>query len=404
MKNKLIKLVFPLIALIALSACGLKDQFKDDADLTSIKGILTEQGSSDTEKGTHLLTDDDGEVTPLRSLSVNLSSVRYLDNKIEVLGFMNEEDGVFEVTGVSVLELLSDEREAIAELKEYQNPELGFEIKYYSDWSIEESGNGVTFSKESDRIVISQFPFNYSPTVSPENGDSDTALTAYFVENYPEIKSLDSMFNKIGVDDLDAVKLEQENVIEYFLYRFGFIYKIAFIPGDTSSINKSVFTEMLAGFRFVVFDDLGHDVEETENKNSDSENSASSNDGLPELDMNLTTFESLPYHFSGKYPSSWYYAGQNGTTSGVLHHYGFSDESVTEDNELITLDVLSGTIPSGKKSTINGREFTIIESGGNYTVYTKVEDKNYKVNGDSEYKDLILVMAANISATKTDEE
>lgn len=388
------------------SACSAKEQFQDEPDLTSLTGILAEQNNSDKEAGSHFLIDEEGEKIPARSLAINLSSVRYLNNKVEAFGFMNKEDDVFEITGISVVELLSDEREEIVVLKEYENSELGFKIKYYDTWTLSATAVGVTFfapqnseeiTTDLDKIVISQETFDYSPTVS-EDGTSDSALSAYMNQNRPEINDITPLMNKIGVDKLDAVKIEQKNGnIKYFLYRFGLIYKIEFIPANQLSENKEVFAEMLQEFRFVVFDDLGHEETATAEEDSAVED-------LPVLDTNLTTFESLPYHFSGKYPASWYYAGSKGVEANVLHHYSFSDESVTEDNEIISLDVISSSIPSGKKLTLGEKEFTVVQSGGKYIVYLTIDDRNYKVSGDYIYEDLIVVMADSIMAIQENEE
>lgn len=403
---KKIFLVVLIVTIIGtlFSACSVEEQFQDEPDLTSLTGILAEQNNSDKESGSHFLIDEEGEKIPVRSLAINLSSVRYLNNRVEVFGFMNKEDDVFEITGISVVELLSDEREELSEFKEYENSELGFKIKYYDSWTLSATDNGVTFfapqnseeiTTDLDKVTISQETFDYSPTVS-EDGNSDSALSAYIKQNRPEINDINPLMNKIGVDKLDAVKIEQKNGnIEYFLYRFGLIYKIEFIPANQSSDNKEVFAEMLASFRFVVFDDLGH---EEIGATGDNNTSEASNEDLPVLDLNLTTFESLPYHFSGKYPSSWYYAGSKGVETNVLHHYSFSDESLTSDNEIISLDVISSSIPSGKKLTLGEKEFIVVESGGKYTVYLTVDGRNYKVSGDEDFEDLIVVMADSISA------
>lgn len=393
---KKISLIVLAIAVVGImfSACNVEEQFQDEPDLSSLTGILAEQNNSDKEAGSHFLIDEEGEKIPVRSLAINLSSVRYLNNRVEVFGFINKEDDVFEITGISVVELLSDEREELSEFKEYENPDLGFKIKYYDSWTVSTTDNSLTFfAPQNDKVTISQQAFDYSPTIA-EDGSSDSALSAYLKQNRPDVVDITPLMNKIGVDQLDAVKIEQKNGnVEYFLYRFGLIYKIEFVPANQSSENKEVFAEMLQEFRFTVFDDLGH--EETTD-----ETSGLSNANLPVLDIDLTTFESLPYHFSGKYPASWYYAGEAGKESGVLHHYGFSDESLTSDNELISLDVISNSIPSGQKLTLGEKKFTVSKSGGKYTLYLTVGDRNYKVSGDDDYENLIVVMADSITAIK----
>ncbi|MBI5753901.1 hypothetical protein HZA40_02035 [Candidatus Peregrinibacteria bacterium] len=118
----------------------------------------------------------------------------------------------------------------------------------------------------------------------------------------------------------------------------------------------------------------------------------------PKTAMDMTTFASLPYKFGGKYPSKWYYAGiKSSGDDGVLHHYSFSDKVLDGKNEILALDVLSGSIPvGGDKITFDGKNFVVFEGSATYTVYTTFQDKNFRLAGPSSYKDLILNMAASI--------
>ncbi len=163
--------------------------------------------------------------------------------------------------------------------------------------------------------------------------------------------------------------------------------------------------------------DLEEDVDESfgvvpsEDESEDDSGDVSDHE-LPEVDMSLTSFKSLPYFFSGEYPSQWYYAGSLPTTDGVLHHYGFSNESpVTSENEIVSLDVISGGLMSEWTSRagietveINEQEFFISASQTDYVVFTSVGGRNYRVLGPLEYEDLILAMAASIQPFEPEKE
>lgn len=370
---------------------GCSGTFKDDPEFTAMKGVLTAQKTDDTYPGTHLLIDDGGQVTPLRSLSINLDSTQYLNNKIEALGIMNPNDNVFEVTGISVIEVLVDKTEE-GKLALYKSSEYGFEISYYDNWIVDDEGETVIFNLQDEehtsleRITIEQIPYSYYPTTS-EDGTTDTPLGAYFLAESEE--DVSGKINKIGVDGLDAVKAENtDNSIVYTLYRSGLVYKISYLPSSNAENleNRNVFLEMVNTFRFIGF--------EVDAPVDDSEE-------VPvESDLELRTFESLPYSFSGQYPKSWYYAGKKGSGGGVRHHYGFSDESVTDENELISLEVLSSPGSSGQKEVINGREIYVQSTQSTYTIYTTVDDSHYELSGDLQYKDLILSMALAIESIK----
>ncbi|MEK7126864.1 MAG: hypothetical protein AAB848_02045, partial [Patescibacteria group bacterium] len=251
-------------------------------------------------------------------------------------------------------------------------------------------------------------PFSYSPKIN-EDGTTDTPLEAYFSEVYGSSAGLE--INKIGVDMLSAAKLtNSDGSVSYILYRAGLIYKITYTPSVESSIQDKIdFQEMITEFRFIGInagDEAvdGIDSESTSEISADEISTTSGSGSSLYPDEELTSFESLPYHFIGKYPKDWYYAGKIGTGPGVLHHYGFSDESVTDENESIGLDVISDEIPSGQKITILGKELTVVSQGSKYTVYISADGQNYRIEGDKQYKDLITAIAANISPATKDEE
>lgn len=395
--KKILGIVSVFFALMMFSACGVKDGFKSDPDLKSLTGLLVEQKTTDKENGTHFLIDENNEKIAIRSLTINLSSDEYLNNKIQATALLDDADNVYEITGISVLEILSD-KTTQHKLVEYKNTEEGFKLKYFDDWNVDNSKSGdvvfraplKTGSKTSAEIIIEQIPFSYEPKVA-ENGSSDSPLEAYFESLGQKIEQ--NQFNKIGIDAMDAVKLSKDDFITYHLYRSGIIYKITFIPADPiNNTDENIFNEMLAEFQFIPFG--GEEMLNEENGNDGDSLELESD--LPVLNMELTSFESLPYFFSGKYPAKWYYAGVRVNKDGVLHHYGFSNETINETNEIVSLDVLAGSIPNGTKMALDGKEFVTVISTNEYIIYTTVNGQNYRISGPKEYEDLILVMAASI--------
>lgn len=152
------------------------------------------------------------------------------------------------------------------------------------------------------------------------------------------------------------------------------------------------------------------DDEDVSDEKSDEDPAEDS--ALPAVDMPLTTFKSLPYFFSGTYPSQWYYAGSLPTTEGVLHHYGFSDESpVTPENEIVSLDVVSSELmadwtsrPGIDPVVIEDQEFFVSASQTDYVVFTSVGGRIYRVMGPLDLEDLILAMAASIQPFEPETE
>jgi hypothetical protein len=403
------KILFLIPLLFLFVACGIDDAFKDEPELTTESGILLEQGDNDDLMGTHLLRSLSDEDLLVRSLTFNLSDLKYLENEVEIIGVLNEKDNVFEVTGITVLSKANPEdiEKQDTDFIEYTNRDFGIRLNYYNDWYLIEDSSRLTFlapslEDEADKISIEQISFRYEPALLEEEEETDDPLTAYFAKNYPEKGDLSSLFRKIGKEEMSAVEIEDGfSNVDYYLYRSGLIYKFSFLYSDNNRDpeNKRIFNEMLSSFQFLPFEisDSEEDisleeeevfveesVEETVEKDLDSE-------------MKMVSFESLPYHFAGKYPASWYYAGSRSSKEGVLHHYAFSDEPIEGNNELIGLDVLAGNSPELAPIVIPGVEGVVGQTfNGVLTVYRTVNEQTYRMTADSDYRDIVLKMIAEI--------
>lgn len=107
-------------------------------------------------------------------------------------------------------------------------------------------------------------------------------------------------------------------------------------------------------------------------------------------------FKSLPYDFLAQYPSNWYFSGTGGTDD-IIHHYGFSNEPVEGGNELVSIDIIGGPLPSG--SSISVGSYTGIKTyeGDEVAIYIEREDGTlYKVHGDTAYESNVIDIAASI--------
>jgi len=107
-------------------------------------------------------------------------------------------------------------------------------------------------------------------------------------------------------------------------------------------------------------------------------------------------FESSPYDFNAQYPSNWYFSGTGGGDDAI-HHYGFSNEPVEDGNELVSLDIVSGNLPSGSTVSLGSHSGIKIYDGGEVSIYIERDDGLlYKIHGGSENEQYIIDMAASI--------
>lgn len=109
-------------------------------------------------------------------------------------------------------------------------------------------------------------------------------------------------------------------------------------------------------------------------------------------------FESLPYDFLAQYPSNWYYSGNSGGDD-VMHHYGFSSDPVENGNEMVSIDIVSGSLPAGSPISIGSYSGVKVTENGQTSIYIEREDgKIYKVYGESGNEAYIVDIAASITA------
>ncbi|MFA5821145.1 MAG: hypothetical protein WC873_03555 [Candidatus Gracilibacteria bacterium] len=384
-----------LVAMLAFSACSFGDPFQDDPEITSMEGVLSEQVYGDTYAGTHLLTEKDGTGIPLNSLAINLSSSEYLENRVKVMAAEDSETGVFEVTGISVLERLNPDNKRHSFVS-YKNTDMGFQMKYYDDWKMKSDENQVIFlapeadeTDDVDKIVISYETFEYTAVSTGSNAKKDP-LIAYMNAKHSDVTGIDSLFREIGPDKLTAIEVSNAaGKTDYYLYRSGFIYHFSYLPfGVVNADNLNAFKQMLAEFQFTGFTVDG--VEEDVGVDMDESIGAS----LPVVDMALAPFQSDSFKFQGKYPAKWYYAADASVTAGVVRHYVFSEEA--DGEELIGMDIMSGDKREGDALGISGFQMSKKTEGGKVYVDAFVEGRTYRFSGSSEYSDLMIVLASEI--------
>jgi len=140
----------------------------------------------------------------------------------------------------------------------------------------------------------------------------------------------------------------------------------------------------------------------TVNKVVAPDSATQANDTAVQMDTSsLEGYEKLEsdsFKFSMLYPKSWYYSGSAGTESGVIRHYEFGSKPLEDVPGDVSLDLISGSVPSGSSSTINGKEVTVVNSSNGVEIYTKGSGSRiYRFMGPSSEKATLLNMAASIA-------
>lgn len=414
------KLILLFAVLATLWGCS---SGVDTGKVVTMSGYIDTVSSNSNFGGTHVLSMPNGETVALESPSLNLSSSKYSDAEVEVVGKYNKK-GVLVVSGVSVAKIVEecetededcDTDSAKVGFEKYSNTDLGFTMTYPSGWTVVE-GEDVSFYPPEygdnnfnvDYFRVSQFEFEDSVQHAPGEAAKAT-LAALFERDFADYATnpdFPNPFVKVGPDSLDALVIGNTFGISYFMYRNGdgLIYDVSFVPAQLNSEadvdggleNARKFEKSINSFKF-----LGYTVEDASSRDRDSDvEEEKASKVINSSDYNeedYTSFESLPFHFAAKYPKDWYYAGSS--KPGVLHHYGFSEESVTDENELISMDVISGDIKKGAKLNISNEAYRVYEANGRIGIYVSVGGTNYHISGQSKYEDIMTAIASSITSS-----
>lgn len=376
-------LVLVGLALMAFS-CGKADEESSVGDKEKtvyLSGILRDKQDV-SDKGSHLLDLDSGSDKLVRSLYFNLSDDEYLGKRLKVEGFVNTEDGVFEISKIQVLDKSNDEDDKKSKDLDFQSSPLGFKTKYFSDWTVDESSSEVNFtSPKGSRVIVDRVAFDFI-----DNGEVDP-LGQYLASEYPGMHDFTGLSRSVGADGLDAFEIPDDDYdLLYVFYRKGYVYNYKYLKSPTEDDDLGS-GQILSNFRFIGFS--------AEDEDSDDDAADTDDIDLDTADISFATFESQPFDFSAAYPDDWYFSGQQ-STAGAAYEYIFSPE---EDLSEVLIVMEVGTrIPSGAE-TVDYDNIEIFEasSGGKSVFYMSDADGvAYSVTADSDLRSVALKMIASV--------
>jgi len=416
--KKITLVVFAILSLLSLSACTL---FSKEGASDTLTGILSEQSYGDEYNGTHLITNDDGDVYAVNSTILNLSSSEYIGNKVKVQVEYDKTDDVYGVKGVSVLEVLNG-YSGVPELVEYMNENLGIKLKYYNNFELTNDPDGIRITAPASDAIDSPTALKADAfTVVRYTGTSDGFLQKFSLS----ADDFDVKDSIIGDDQLEAKTYSRINGdTTYVVFeRSPYVYVISFSKTSTK------FYEVLNSFRFVPINENAM-VEGTVSGTSTTEvvpttettsagststtstavvappsliiedtgSSAGSSISAKTYDFTgFSDFQSSAYGFKAKYPTRWYYDGTYRDT-GALAQYRFADAPIDETNSFGSLKLLSDTsLPSGTKMTFPNGNGVKILSGDQVKFYVQMDGHIYLVEGSSDKADMFEMIAASIT-------
>ncbi len=396
-----------------MTACSLFGGDKDDIVFESNVqekriGILKSLGGMSVGEGTHILELENQSTMRLRSSIVDLDNEKYLAQRVEIRGpIAKTEDGkdLMEVKSIDLAEEEEQEETLEGVEKEYTNAQLGFRLVYTDSWEINEESDRIVFNapkksesedeESEDMVIIERFP-------NPQKKSLESFLQLPSDNN--SLITLGYTQTLVGTDQLEGLKKEANNrqEIDIWLTRGDDVYQLSFIGSENPEIanNRNTFFSMVTSFRFIGI--LEEEVTEESEEIVEEEEVAEEmeEEEVEKITEGYSFFESLPYKFTGQYPSSWYFNGSSGT-GDTIHHYGFGDEPLDEGGqELISVDIVSGSLPSGSPVTFGQNSGVKVYENGKVAIYiTRTGSTLYKIHGDTKYESKIIDMAYGLKST-----
>lgn len=446
-----------MFALTGLSGCQIfPSQQPEQGDIDHSPrdrriGVIQSLGSVKTSsQGTNLLIMDDGTTILLKSLAINLDDSKYLAKKVEVSGLLTYTTGdnkqIMEVESIDILDdaPVVTQQSAAVSWREYVNAGLGFSVKYRDDFTVDESGQFVTFTRavSPDAIAVSSTeertpgidePLEHTISLSATSHDSGKTLLGDVLkltnDNPTTLLAAGISKSKIGLDGISAYKKisPESQSVHFYFDADGKFFEVSYQGGgDSQSIeDQNVFYDFLASFKLMngtpatndsdaEVDDTVNNVPEKTSPTAPTPSPSPAPAPTPEPEPDVTpavtptpspepvtesttsvgatqellpgysSFTSTGYKFALQYPKSWYFGQSTTDESGVIRRYDFGSKPVDEEPGIVKLDIVSGSAPSGTSVTVDGKTLIQTTNGDTVSYYYKGENgRLYRVSGPS---------------------
>lgn len=110
-----------------------------------------------------------------------------------------------------------------------------------------------------------------------------------------------------------------------------------------------------------------------------------------------TTMQSDSFKFAVQYPKNWFYSGAASSEAGVIRHYDFGTKPLDEADGIVSMDLMTGSIPAGSSTVAGNNTVTKVSSGDTVTVYVKGSGSRiYRFSGPSSEEQTLIQIAGSV--------
>jgi hypothetical protein len=423
-------------------------------------GIIKSLGGVKTSnKGTHLLQQDDGSTILLKSLMINMDEPQYLNKNVEVRGiitYTTDQKQIMEVENIDFVEGGISQESSLPQWKEYASGVMGLSMKYKDDLKLSEGDGTVSFERNVESKIDSDVnatseatgskPVTHQLLIEKKAFASTSSLLSDLgvkSDSYNDLMAKGMVKSIIGSESYSAIKKTENSLTKYYIEGSQALYVITIDCGQDEQTlsDQNLFYEMLGTFKINfgaskkesgTEDDvsnntpLGFEVDENVNSQQSVSQPVSTTQIEPAEDSSSETLEetlteettetigvdtpltqeaisgyetmaSGSFKFSVQYPKSWFYAGSAGASSDVIRHYEFGSKPIEETPGQVALDLVSGSLPAGESVTAGINTVVKKESGGSVELYIDgAGGRVYKITGPSSMESTLLNIAGSL--------
>lgn len=391
-------------------------------------------GAFTSTQSTHLLKMDDGTNLYLRSEKIDLTSDKFTNKVVEVMGeIIRTKDGnqVMTVESIDVLDQETTQENDLPQWVEYNSENLDLAFKYRDDYEVFEIETVITVKRKPEQVENSPLPpetddLTVIKSVNQPVSEIKIELLSSKSEDLTDlmkVTSLDSADvlaggytkSKVTQKALDAYKIVNAAKSEttYYLLNSSGVYRISFtfVEDETDKVSfQNMFYDILASIDFdgeVLSADK--DVPELINTDivpMDTQPTVTENDAqlmeeptIISSDIEITgftTFQSESAGFSVQYPKSYYFGASDTKSNDASRSYEFGSKPLEESPGEIILERINSAIPTGSQLNINGKAMTKVATDLNVQLYTEVNGKLYRISGPSNKEAIMRQMLSTI--------
>lgn len=247
-------------SLLIFTGClGFTKPLPDDPvvyDTVTYEGVLQSLGSIKfNPDATHLLRLDDGTVLYVYSDIYNLWGPEFLNQRMEVSGYLIPADDDVDKDTISIdrLEVIEVEEVdlEVVRMEVYTDEVMGFAMNYRSDWELSSTPSSVIFTApepevEGENVVLDMVFDLDVVTISTLQNAQELAIEEWFLEY---INESPYSLSVVSQDQIPAIKVTGD-LTTYYIDGGTTVFEIIYTPlqEDYRLEYSNLFSEMLFSF------------------------------------------------------------------------------------------------------------------------------------------------------------